>query len=199
MPDSAAIVEEHLKREIGEWIVSATLAGTLEVGIVTGVGQRLNAAGVSHRADLGRDRSPRSDVRRPRRALAARRRRHRGDVRPQRGGHHRHRGLPAKPVRLPVAQRQTHDAPAPRRDVSAGRVSDARPVSGPWRHRLPGRLRARRRIHSSRRNGGHRRVVDDGRAGRLYRRAGRLAHRASCRRSRFRSCCGRPIATRARC
>jgi adenylate cyclase len=41
------MTEDRVKREIGEWIVNATLAGTLEVGIVTGVGQRLNAAGVS--------------------------------------------------------------------------------------------------------------------------------------------------------
>ena len=40
------MIEERLRREVGEWIVSATLAGTLEVGIIGGVGLRLNAAGV---------------------------------------------------------------------------------------------------------------------------------------------------------
>ena len=39
--------EERVKREIGEWIVSATLAGTNEVAILAGIGERLNAAGVS--------------------------------------------------------------------------------------------------------------------------------------------------------
>jgi adenylate cyclase len=38
---------ERAKREIGEWIVSATLAGTNEVGILAGIGERLNSAGVS--------------------------------------------------------------------------------------------------------------------------------------------------------
>jgi adenylate cyclase len=41
------MTEERAKREIGEWIVSTTLAGTNEVAILTGVGERLNAAGVS--------------------------------------------------------------------------------------------------------------------------------------------------------
>ena len=41
------MMEEHAKREIGEWIVSATLAGANEVAILAGVGERLNAAGVS--------------------------------------------------------------------------------------------------------------------------------------------------------
>jgi adenylate cyclase len=41
------MTEERAKREIGEWIVSATLAGTNEVAILTGIGERLNAAGVS--------------------------------------------------------------------------------------------------------------------------------------------------------
>jgi adenylate cyclase len=41
------MTEERAKREIGEWILSATLAGTNEVAILTGVGERLNAAGVS--------------------------------------------------------------------------------------------------------------------------------------------------------
>jgi hypothetical protein len=39
--------EERTKRQLGDWIVSATLAGTDEIGILAGVGQRLNAAGVS--------------------------------------------------------------------------------------------------------------------------------------------------------
>jgi len=38
---------ERADSEIGKWIVSATLAGTNEVAILTGVGERLNAAGVS--------------------------------------------------------------------------------------------------------------------------------------------------------
>jgi len=41
------MTEERAKREIGEWIVSTTLAGSNEVAILTGVGERLNAAGVS--------------------------------------------------------------------------------------------------------------------------------------------------------
>lgn len=41
------MTEERAKREIGEWIVSATLAGTNEVGILAGVGERLSSAGVS--------------------------------------------------------------------------------------------------------------------------------------------------------
>jgi len=41
------MTEERAKREIGEWIVSATLAGTHEVAILAGVGERLNAAGIS--------------------------------------------------------------------------------------------------------------------------------------------------------
>jgi adenylate cyclase len=45
--DSPDILEQRLQREIGEWIVSATLAGTLEVGIVAGIGERLSTAGVS--------------------------------------------------------------------------------------------------------------------------------------------------------
>ena len=40
-------MDERSKREIGEWIVHATLAGTNEIEIVAGVGKRLNAAGVS--------------------------------------------------------------------------------------------------------------------------------------------------------
>ncbi len=40
------MTEDRVQRETGEWIVSATLAGTLEVGIIAGVGERLNAAGV---------------------------------------------------------------------------------------------------------------------------------------------------------
>jgi adenylate cyclase len=47
MRDSASVVDQRLQREISEWIVSATLAGTLEVGIVAGIGERLNAGGVS--------------------------------------------------------------------------------------------------------------------------------------------------------
>jgi len=39
--------EERTKHEIGEWLVSATLAGTDEIGILAGIGQRLNAAGAS--------------------------------------------------------------------------------------------------------------------------------------------------------
>ena len=41
------MMEERAKREIGEWIVSTTLAGANEVEILAGVGERLNAAGVS--------------------------------------------------------------------------------------------------------------------------------------------------------
>jgi len=41
------MTEEHARIEIGEWIVSATLAGTNELGILEGVGKRLNAFGVS--------------------------------------------------------------------------------------------------------------------------------------------------------
>ena len=41
------MTDDHAKRDIGEWIVSATLAGTNEVAILTGVGERLNSAGVS--------------------------------------------------------------------------------------------------------------------------------------------------------
>ncbi len=41
------MTEERAKREIGEWIVSATLAGSNEVDILAGIGERLNAAGVS--------------------------------------------------------------------------------------------------------------------------------------------------------
>jgi adenylate cyclase len=41
------MMDGRTKREIGEWIVSATLAGTNEVAILTGVGEQLNAAGVS--------------------------------------------------------------------------------------------------------------------------------------------------------
>lgn len=43
----ATAAEDRTKREVGDWIVSATLAGTGELGILAGVGQRLNAAGVS--------------------------------------------------------------------------------------------------------------------------------------------------------
>jgi adenylate cyclase len=41
------MTEERIKNAIGEWIVSATLAGTHEVAILTGIGERLNAAGIS--------------------------------------------------------------------------------------------------------------------------------------------------------
>jgi adenylate cyclase len=41
------MMEERAKREIGEWIVSTTLAGANEIEIVTGLGERLTAAGVS--------------------------------------------------------------------------------------------------------------------------------------------------------
>jgi adenylate cyclase len=41
------MTEERAKSEIGEWIVSATLAGTHEVAILAGIGERLNAAGIS--------------------------------------------------------------------------------------------------------------------------------------------------------
>jgi adenylate cyclase len=41
------MMDERTKSEIGDWIVSATLAGTDEIEIISGVGQRLNAAGVS--------------------------------------------------------------------------------------------------------------------------------------------------------
>ena len=41
------MTEERAKREIGEWIMGATLAGANEVAILSGVGERLNAAGVS--------------------------------------------------------------------------------------------------------------------------------------------------------
>ena len=40
-------MEERAKTEIGEWIVSATLAGADEIEILAGVGKRLNAAGIS--------------------------------------------------------------------------------------------------------------------------------------------------------
>jgi adenylate cyclase len=40
-------MEERVKRQIGEWIVSTTLAGANEIEIVSGLGARLNAAGVS--------------------------------------------------------------------------------------------------------------------------------------------------------
>ena len=43
----AHVTEERTTREIGEWIVSATLGGTDEIGILAGIGQRLNSAGVS--------------------------------------------------------------------------------------------------------------------------------------------------------
>ena len=43
----APSAEERTKREVGDWIERATLAGTDELGILAGVGQRLNAAGVS--------------------------------------------------------------------------------------------------------------------------------------------------------
>ena len=41
------MTEERANSEIGEWIVSATLTGTHEVAILAGIGERLNAAGVS--------------------------------------------------------------------------------------------------------------------------------------------------------
>ena len=41
------MTDERAKSEIGEWIVSATLAGTHEVAILAGIGERLNAVGVS--------------------------------------------------------------------------------------------------------------------------------------------------------
>ncbi len=41
------MTEERAKAEIGEWIVNATLAGKNEVAILAGIGERLNAAGVS--------------------------------------------------------------------------------------------------------------------------------------------------------
>jgi adenylate cyclase len=40
-------MDERAKTEIGEWIVTATLAGADEVEILAGVGKRLNAAGIS--------------------------------------------------------------------------------------------------------------------------------------------------------
>jgi len=52
-PDSAPdgirahTAEALAKQEIGEWIISATLAGTSEVDIVAGLGRRLIAVGVS--------------------------------------------------------------------------------------------------------------------------------------------------------
>jgi len=51
-PDSAPgdafahTAEALAKQQIGEWIIGATLAGTHEIGIVAGIGERLNAAGV---------------------------------------------------------------------------------------------------------------------------------------------------------
>ena len=41
------MTEARAESEIGEWIVSATLAGTHEVAILAGIGERLNAAGIS--------------------------------------------------------------------------------------------------------------------------------------------------------
>jgi adenylate cyclase len=41
------MTEETAGREVCEWIVSATLAGSGEVAILAGIGERLNAAGVS--------------------------------------------------------------------------------------------------------------------------------------------------------
>jgi len=41
------MTEDHAKRQIGEWIVSATLAGAHEIAILAGIGERLNAAGIS--------------------------------------------------------------------------------------------------------------------------------------------------------
>ena len=38
--------EARTKQEVGEWIISATLAGASEVEVLAGVGERLNAAGV---------------------------------------------------------------------------------------------------------------------------------------------------------
>jgi adenylate cyclase len=40
-------MQEGTERQIGDWIVRATLAGTNEIGIIAGVGERLNAAGAS--------------------------------------------------------------------------------------------------------------------------------------------------------
>ncbi len=40
-------MEERTKRQLGEWIVIAKLAGSNEIEIIAGVGARLNAAGVS--------------------------------------------------------------------------------------------------------------------------------------------------------
>jgi len=47
-PDGTSVhtAEARTKQEIGEWIISATLAGTSEVEVLAGVGERLNAAGV---------------------------------------------------------------------------------------------------------------------------------------------------------
>jgi adenylate cyclase len=41
------MTEERTQTEIGDWIVGATLAGRNEAAILAGVGQRLNAAGIS--------------------------------------------------------------------------------------------------------------------------------------------------------
>ena len=176
MPDPAAIVDGRLKREIGEWIVSATLAGTLEVGIVTGVGERFNAAGVSMaRISVATDLlDPTFDGR------GVRWLRDEGGVEETFVRNEEGTIVTEDFPQSPFGFLLRSGKPTLRRhldgNVSAGRVRDARPVSGPGRHRLPGRLRARRRIHSAGRIGRHRGVVDDGRAGWLYRRAGRVAH-----------------------
>ena len=139
------MTEERAKREIGEWIVSATLAGTNEIGILAGVGERLNSAGVSLvRVSVATDLlDPMFDGR------GVRWLRDQGGLeetfeRDERG-YHRQRELPAKPVRLSAPQRSADAPPAPRCDLSPGRVSDARQVSGPGRHRLLGIFRSRRR------------------------------------------------------
>ena len=140
-------------------------------------GQAPQRRGHFRGADFGRHRPPGPDVRRPRRALAARRRWRRGDLRPRRRGHDRHGRLSAEPVRLSAAQRQADHAPATRCDLSARRVRDARPIPGPGHHRVHRFLGPGWPNHPVRRNRRHGRVVDDGRSGRLHRRASRAPER----------------------
>jgi hypothetical protein len=71
--------EARAQQQIGEWIVSASLAGTHGIEVVAGIGERLNAAGVPVARRFRGHRLARSDVRWTRRSLASRRRRNRGD------------------------------------------------------------------------------------------------------------------------
>ena len=168
-------MEQRLQREIGEWIVSATLAGTLEVGIVAGVGERLNAAGVSMvRISVATDLlDPTFDGR------GVRWLRDEGGVEETFVRNEEGTIVTVDFPQSPFGFLLRSGKPTMRRhlDATIGGASSrcstgfrimASPTTWP--------LRARRRIHSPRRNGRHRRVVDDRRAGRLHRRAGRAAH-----------------------